>query len=581
MEENKIRLKSQTSQNSVNEDSFLKLNLESKQRILPVGNISNVINLGDQFDQERQNSPYYRFTGTFNTLFTNVLLNTSGNNSLQSFNEVKFRDGTFPIDRNTIQELTADEDLTYAEALENYLREDNGWFGFRDPDPANATLCTWVDLEPNREKFSMTPTNDTKNWEITLTYPAKLGNLEGDYNNILVRNGLLIVEVEETIISGRNMLIFTTAVKHGLTRGDTVQLKNLSSGNGRYTVIRLGKDNGDGKEYSFAVDIDSLVNIQIIENDVTKRARLVRIVAGMPSAYYIRVFKKINVRGDLGPVEIENDDYEIFPLAFSQTIYEDKVPKYVFNEDVDITDLKDNLGRPLSEIYLTVIKTSSNATFTRTKSGVKMPYNEVIEGDEQISDINRINGSNNSHDALEDDVKVQNQLFFGDVVEYNILELKEKILGDVYHSFNTVNRETPKTYPNTDFQTPPTTISLNPRHESYLYKPHHRIKIRNYSNYIEQGTASTLNKPSYAINLGDGRFIWRDLLPIGDNDGQENVLDYPFLNGCHYINSKFNLALGRQDPFGLYNLQSTEFPTDKSGKRLDDNIIVKRSQDVC
>ena len=155
----------------------------------------------------------------------------------------------------------------------------------------------------------------------------------------------MIISVDQTVIGGRNVITLTTPVKHGLSQGDNVKLKNLSSSNGEYSVIRVGKDNGDMKEYCFSVDISEVVTLS---ND-GKVARMVRVVSGRPSTYYMRVFRKIKVRDGN---EIENDDYEAFPLAFSQTIYEDMVSKYVFNEDIDISDLTDNLGRPLSELSL-------------------------------------------------------------------------------------------------------------------------------------------------------------------------------------------------------------------------------------
>lgn len=575
MEEKRIRLNNASSQTSVNEDSFVKLNLESNTNPLPVGEVENVINLGEQFNKERQASPYYRLTGTFNTLFNNVLFNTSGTNSWSTFNLPKFRDITFPPNATTVGELNRDEgDLTYEESVKKFLKEDNGWFGYNDPDVDNDALCVFTDMEPNRDLFCLSPKNGIKNWEVTITYPVKVGNFPGDIFNPLVANGLILVSVEQTLIGDRTMITLTTPVKHGLSQGDTVRLDNLSTNNGSYTVIRVGKDNGDFKDYSFSVDIGVPVTLSNAGNP----ARMTRIVGGRASVYYIRRFKKVNVRGN---TEIENDDYEVFPLAFSQTIYEDKVPKYVFNEDIDVSGLVDNLGRPISELYVTLMKTSSDGIFTSTKSGIKMPYIDEVGSNLGIPDINRINDSAGSNIPLDEDVNIEQDEFYGDVAEYNVLEQEEKILGDVYHRFNTVNRITSNggvTQPDYDGGS---TIDLGIRHEGYQYKAHHKIKIRDYSNYIEQGLQTTLNKPSYASRLGDGRFIWRDLLDIGVNDGQGETLDYPFLNGCHYINSCFTLALERQDPFNFYGIQHTPFPSDVAGNLVDDNFITNRSEDAC
>lgn len=569
MENKKFRLNSASSQNSVNEDTFDKINIESKTNAIPVGEINKVLNSATQFNEERQNSKLYRLTGTFNSLFTNVLFNTTGSNSWKSFNSAIFRDATFPPNG-----IGDEEDLTYNEAISKYLTEENGWFGYYNPDPSQITLCNWVDMEPRRELFSMAPKSTIKNWEVTITYPTRLGNRPGDFNHPIVNGGLLLIDVLVSTIGDRKMLTFTTPIKHGLTQGDSINLSGLltiggnsiSQYNGDYSVIRLGKDNGDDKDYNFSVDIPEIIEID-------SNSRLARIVNGKKSTYYFRVFKKITTKG--GNM-IENDDYEIYPLAFGQTIYEDKSHQFVFNEDIDVTNLVDNLGRPLTEIYITLIKTDSDNVFSSIKSGVKQPFNSN-NNNAGLSNIHRITNDNTtSHIPLPDSdgggVTIDDDLFYGDVVEYNIFECKEIVLGEVYHRFNTLNREIGGSADN---------IDLGVRHEGYIYKPHHKIQIREFSNYIEQGNFNTLNKPSYAVTPEDGRYLWRDLLDIGLRDTKEKYLDYPFLNGCHYINSIITLPLFRQDPFGYYGLRWDKFPSDNPGILIDDKIIIKNSQDVC
>jgi len=273
------------------------------------------------------------------------------------------------------------------------------------------------------------------------------------------------------------------------------------------------------------------------------------------------------------------NDYEIYPLAFSQSIYEDKINQFVINEDIDVSNLVDNLGRPISELYVTIIKTDSNDRFTEIKSGISIPYN-ISGTSTSIPDIRRITDGGSSHYPLEFNITIENKSFFGDIVEYNPLELKEKILGEVYHRFNTPNRIAGGDVPDPNFVVGEN-IPLGIRQEGYMYKPHHKIKIREFSTYIEQGTSSTYNMPTYKTDLKDGRFIWRDLLDIGYSDMNEDFLDYPFLNGTHYLNQDIQFPLKRQDPFGLYNLRYINQPSDIPGILMDDRLLTKNSEDVC
>jgi len=422
-------------------------------------------------------------------------------------------------------------------------------------------------MEPTRDKFSLSPQVGLRNWELALTYPAAKESKEGDITYM----GLFIINSEQALVGDRLMMSFTTPVKHGLSQGEKVKLTGLLTNNGTYTVVRLGKSNGDYQEYVFTVDITE----EIVLGD---NPRMIRIYDGRQSTYYFRKFKKITSK--LDSEGATNNDYEIFPLAFSQNVFEDNNNHFVINEDVDIAGLVDCHKRPLSELYITLIKTDSNNTFTQIKSGLDMPYITGALGNTTLPNIRLITNSSVSNEELDSDVKITDDTFYGDVAEYNFLELKEKVLGEVRHRFNTKNRISTSTLLNdTDFND--TKVDLGIRYEGYLYKPHHKIKIRDFSSYVEQGNSNTLNMPNYKAPLDGGRYLWRDLLDIGTNDAKESTVDYPFLNGAHYINSEILFKVRRQDPFGLYGLQYTGFPADRPGNMIDDNIIIKESQDVC
>jgi hypothetical protein len=122
---------------------------------------------------------------------------------------------------------------------------------------------------------------------------------------------------------------------------------------------------------------------------------------------------------------------------------------------------------------------------------------------------------------------------------------------------------------------------MGTRYEGNFYKPHYKIEIREFSNYIEQGDSSTIGIPDYAEDLGDGRFIWRDLLDIGFSDTRDKPLDYPFLNGTHYIHQNYCVALRRQDPFAKYGLFYSTFPRDQIGDVMTDKFVVNNKENAC
>ena len=281
-------------------------------------------------------------------------------------------------------------------------------------------------------------------------------------------------------------------------------------------------------------------------------------------------------------------DYSIYPLAFSNTVFNDQNYQITFNNEVDVEGIKDNLGRPLSELFLTFVKTRDNNFMSSVKSGLDLEYLSGNLLDEELSNIRRIHNGTTSpfqtHTPLPGETNIiMNPIniddeFYGDVVEYNKTELVENILSDVLHRFNTSNR---------DGSTQNQDYAKGPRREGYMYKPHHQIPIRLYSSFIEQGyTATTGNIPDYSEKLNGGKYIWRDLLSIGVPLANGETLEYPFTNNSHYIYDNICFVMKRQDPFNLYGLYyggdtDNQDPADPRGETITDKFVTKNSEDVC
>ena len=591
MEVNRIKqiLGSEKSKLSTNTDTYLKINLDGEERLLPPGEINKIVNLGDRFNTERQRSTYYRIIGSINPTFTNVLFNLDDN--IQSnkdtwswFDDILFLDTSYPEDNDVVDPT----DFTYAQALKASLKERDGWFGYTNPVLSGSGFCSFTDMEPKRERFYFEPdispyhapsAPPVKNWELTITYPAT-----SNKTHPMVNGGLLIIDAVPATVSTRSMVAIGMPCKHNLSIGDMVRVTGTTSYDGDHVVVRTGLDNGDLKENYFVIDVLPI-------GTIGKNSRIKKLFGGVESEYYFRLFTKIATRNT--PV-IEADDYETYKLAFSENIYNDNISQFVFNEDINVDDLTDNLGRPLSEIYLTVIKTDSNKLFGDVSSGIEtsfMPILTTTNVNTYLSDVAAINRIHNggttpfvSHTPLESNINVKNKFFYGDLVEFNKNQFLETVLADVHHRFNTLNRETPAqfTYNTTLGSKPQTkTINLGPRQEGYYYKAHHLIKIREFSSYIETGNPIIDEIPSYAIDLGDSRYIWRDLLDIGYNESNDVSLNYPFLNGCHYMYDNYCFFLKRQDPFAKWGLFWTNFPPDPLGEIMTNKFTVKTIDNVC
>ena len=107
-----------------------------------------------------------------------------------------------------------------------------------------------------------------------------------------------------------------------------------------------------------------------------------RIYNDTPSEYYFRVFKKIPnfkfAKEELTPQKgVDLKEYinyinnnckntnneklidftmENSRFGFASSVYNDNITQLIYNDDINVNNLIDNLGRPLSEFYLTIIK---------------------------------------------------------------------------------------------------------------------------------------------------------------------------------------------------------------------------------
>ena len=593
----KQRLGVETSKKSVNTDTYLNININGQDKLLPPDEINHIVNVGERFNIERQRSKSYRILGTINSTMTNALfnLNNPSNVDLFTWAGFNYKDSNAPYDFRFLDtsypkdaDLVDNTDITYVQALKRYLLERDGWFGYIDPEKTKASLCDYFDMEPKRERVSFIPdkasfsggTTPIKNWELTITYPKTT-----DKTHNMVIGGLLIIEAEQAIISTRGMVGFGMACLHNLEIGSVVKITGTTAYDGIHIVVRTGKDNGDLNGYYFVIDLPYVIGA------VGGTSRMTRIFNGKESEYYFRKFRKVKTKSSF---IIEEDDYETYKLAFSESIFNDSITQFVFNEDIDISDLTDNLGRPVSELYLTTIKTNSAGLFGQVSSGIETPFIAELNTSgtnvylQNIPIINKIHNGGaipfQSHIPLETNVNISNYDYYGDLVEYNEFEVKETILADISHRYNTLNRETGPTlsyYSSLGVNPVQTTTTLGPRQEGYFYKAHSLITIREFSNYVETGDKFTEGIPDYAISLSDGRFLWRDILDIGFNESNNITLDYPFLNGAHYMYANHCFYVRRQDPFSHWNLFWGNFPADPLGETLTDKFTISSADDIC
>lgn len=506
-------------------------------------------------------------------------------------------------------------------AFDDGVKRKDGWIGFNNPSTFNIPViangnnddyyvnrcinnkyaCEFIDMAPERDLFSFVPKkNDYRNrlehnWDYYLTYPYE--NVYADENNSILigkHKGLPLLEEDNSTykeyISNNNVecAMFTSPIRHNLRVNDTIILRFGDSDDEQHSVnckvVSIGSGNMENREHVFSVRMSDFYDYVVLFGRPT---RFVRLVQGFECEYYFRKFKKIHT----------NPDSTITRLGFAGTVYGDEVSQIVYTDDIDISEYKDNRGRPLTEMFLTIVKrnkgheewySGDNASsenieyshvFGKITSGLDLPeyisdkdmpivrYQHNINTEwvnKNVPDIT-INSSSN---YLENDVNVDMETFYGDLVEFNPTTLEETILEEVYHRFNTAQREvTNNPLYNTIYydeiggdiydanvKTNNKTKIINHKYnekyanlapEGYIYRPHHRIKINDYNEIIKQASDTNMVCSNVEIN--------------------DNTYDIIFNTEVNYVLLPNDMIVFVDDKYDNYNFRVISYEFDATG----------------
>ena len=302
-----------------------------------------------------------------------------------------------------------------------------------------------------------------------------------------------------------------------------------------------------------------LVNGKYVNLDLdSQHISYKKVVNGIECNYYVRIFSKVPNFKNASAVtsseydiykddsklikEYQGSDYDfeshVSRLAFAKNIYGDEIGEVVFTDDIDISNLKDNLGRPLSTLYITFLKSNGGykewygfdnvpiyppndkVTYSHCFGALTCGY-ETSDESIYTNDINSINKINNiGGDAMgvnvlsiNKDVKEDrdeghfkepevaygvDKNFYGDLCFYDEYNATEVSIQPMMYRFNTAQRESYYSaskekfngynyddimYDDYDisntFTIKTSQVSgTNSRKEGYYYKPHYPIEIK-------------------------------------------------------------------------------------------------------
>jgi hypothetical protein len=542
------------------------MELKSKENILRENEKNIVLSVSDLYIQERNESIKYKIHGKIKMIFDNYYVGNSeytflkNNLYLTDNGESNNYEGNLPYNE-------------FAFLRNDILREQN------IPN-SGSTISFTPNIELTTKNTEHTTITDIQapyqNWNIYLSYvysgdtqtPISY-TLTGDtYVSFLSGDGIPF-----RISSNQNYYVLTCPVEHGMNVGEYIVLSgtNLNSGidlvNRTFSIDSVGNETYRSEKFVINISKKQLKNGETLSDGTIylgKRCLNIKNITGTTSQYYVHKHKTITDVNDyiLDKIGFESpiwenerklvfenfsgeNDYLVEKNKMESMLYDFKKPFY-------LSGITNNLGYTPTEIYTTIVFRNGNGFFDYPlKTGWKFNFHDTwidkhFEG----------TTSNESSLQYTEFTKTQNSTTFtfnsgstlnkGDVltgafVEYNEIEMKERIISESFHKMTIPTRVFDFNQDDPNYYSGASTNNM----VGLYYQPHYRIKLRQLSPYIETSKTNDIyNLPENTkYSQSEGLWKWRDLYDHGYIDTDGNGTNFPFANDMHYIKKDINFYL--------------------------------------
>jgi hypothetical protein len=565
MEKKKIILPTKRFFKAEEEDLDLRLNLDSSENLMRLGDRDIVLDIAQLFSDERNDSKNYKLYGKLKMVFRNMYSGSTTYEPLQK-NLYLSGDGS----DNKFGGFLAYNELAFL--INDVLREIYVPLSGTTPTFGTTTILTGT---TNTGHTITTPiTAPYKNWNIYVSY------VHSHNTQFEMKYSLSGTSAGETIsftsgdgipfrlsYSGGSYYELTSPVEHGMKAGEFVVLSGSTlTGNasGRtFTIDSIGNEVYNSDKY-----VINILKSQIVTGTtiplltVGKRCLNRNDITGTTSQYYVHQHKTLTTEGD----------YILDKIGFESPIWEDErkllvenssgdndvlVERnrmesliYDFKEPLVLTGITNNLGYTPTDVYLTVVYRNSNGFFNYPpKVGWKFNFHNswmdkhfsgTTSNETKITTTSFTKSGFTFYSG--NPISLGTTGLTGAYVEYNKNELKERIISEAFHKItNPIATFDHNQDGNVDGFSGATASNMF----GLYYQPYYRIKLKELSPYVETAkTNDIINLPENTLYFEkEGLWKWRDLYDHGYIDPDGYGVNHPFINNIHYVKNDINFYL--------------------------------------
>jgi hypothetical protein len=505
-EQLEILLHSYQNIKSVNADSFNKIQLDNNLAKINEYDIRNAVNATEVFDAEREANRVYRIYGRIE--FMSLL------NGLKNNYEI-FEDFFKSQADNSKNILNSFDFYLVRPTSSGYTHISGGTSGMIIDEKFNSWYIASPSDYPNGWNVMVT-TNSYVEQSLTnqahfvldnqyiFATPFNLVTLYKDipavYGDLVIRTQ---VDVQPTFVPATDLL--------------TITLSSYGTAVATFPLLTTGLGI---KEYTITIPQSTpITRVSIMANSNNK------------SIYmdYLQIEKTDTDLGTNNSTITYNryfeviatpNQFELFPIGFSNNVFGEQAYTYNFNVDINISPFQDNFGFPVTELFL----------YAQYKKSIYPAPAEILSA-KLWSENGTITYSNVSTKSFVtgDTVMSLNGQKFGDIINYSKLRYLQV-----------------QTHPEQFYITTPYSDSTN--RLIWKYNPFIPLRLRYLTDNIYtaniSGTsyAEVQSIPYYATNVGGGNYVWRNIMPEGYRDPLTGIgNDLPFVNKRRYLFSSIVL----------------------------------------
>jgi hypothetical protein len=568
MEKKQILLPSKAYAQASEKDLQTKIGFEVTDELLREGDKTIILDIARLFDKERNESLKYTLYGKIKMVFRNMYSGETYYDNL--LEKIYLRGDGSTGDLNGY--IPYDE---FAFLRRDIYREITNASDISPTTQGTYTPNIVANDKPNLHQDISLMDAPYHNWNLYLsyvydqdtTYQIKY-SLSGNTTplSFVSGDGIPCRVVDE----GKTYKL-TTPVPHGISINEYVVINGKT-----YTINRLGDETFNSDDYVLTLDKAQFSGASLNSLVTIKRCLDKNNVTGSTCNYYVHKHKTLSNVGD----------YILDKAGFESPIFEDEKKLlfensagvnnvlvernrmesvlYNFRDPFVLSGITNNMGYTPTEVYVSVLFKNASGYFDYPpKIGYKFNLHDTWV-DKQFDATNKTLPPFVSSIPTTTFFRTQDSTTFtftggtevpkgtvliGALVEYDPINKKERIVSEALHKFNSridifdhkQNNPTANSYYGLS----------NSNMLGYFYQPHHRVKLRQLSPYMEtSNTNNILDLPDNAsYNTKTKLWEWHDVYDHGYIDDEGNGTDFPFVNGQHYVKTDFNFYLRNEKEY--------------------------------